>query len=175
MGTERASDYRINQSLFRVAYGDITNLPVEAIVSSDDTYLSMGGGVSLAIAIRAGDALRAEARKHVPLRAGDVVVTSAGHLKARYVFHAATIDYDRMVMPDEEIIAHATARCLQLAETLGVRTIAFPALGTGVGRFPFNLAAETMLKAIIDHLSGTTDIEVVELSLWAAKASPRPT
>ena len=163
---DRASEYQINQSLFRVAYGDITDLSVEAIVSSDDTYLSMGGGVSYAIASKAGDELRAEARKHVPLQVGDVVATSAGKLAARYVFHAATLDYERMVMPNEAIVGQATERCLKLAEALGVRTIAFPALGTGVGGFPFEVAAETMLKAIVDHLSARTDIELVVLSLW---------
>jgi O-acetyl-ADP-ribose deacetylase (regulator of RNase III) len=164
---ERSSEYRINQSTFRVAYCDITTLGVDAIVSSDDTYLSMGGGVSLAIADKAGDMLRAEARKHVPLSVGDVVATSAGDLKARYVFHAATLDYQSMVMPDEEIIGTATARCMKLADALAVRSVAFPALGTGVGRFPFQLAADVMMNKIAEHLRGDTGIESVVVALWA--------
>src|SRR4051812_5590825 len=97
----RTADYKINKTTFRVAYGDITKLVADALVSSDDNYLTMGGGVSDAILRAGGEEIRQQALKHVPLKIGDVAVTSAGKLPAKYIFHAVTIDYDHMLDPRE--------------------------------------------------------------------------
>ena len=165
--SQRAADYRINNSIFRVTYGDITRLTADALVSSDDNYLSMGGGVSAALRRAGGQIIANEARKHVPLGLGDVAVTSAGELAAKYVFHAVTIDYSSMKFASEESIQAATLKCMQLADTLRVRLIAFPALGTGVAGFPFQRAAELMTHTIADYLNGDTKIELVTLTLHA--------
>jgi len=125
----------------------------------------MGGGVSLSLSNAAGKILREEARKHVPLKIGDVAVTSAGTLAARYVFHSVTIDYTNMVYPSEESIQVATLRCLQLSDALGVKSIAFPALGTGVGGFPLFRAATVMTRTIADYLMGKTNIDIVTICL----------
>ncbi len=164
---QRVSDYKINETTFRVTYGDITKLVTDALVSSDDNYLTMGGGVSMALLKAGGEEVRREALKHVPLKIGDVAVTSAGKLPAKFIFHAVTIDYDNMIYPSEESIYAATLKCMQLADTLNVRLISFPALGTGVGGFPFQLAAETMTRTIADYLMGDTRIELVTLTLLA--------
>ena len=164
---ERTADYKINNTTFRVAYGDITQLTADALVSSDDNYLSMGGGVSESLLRRGGDVIQVEARKHVPLKIGDVAVTSAGGLSAKYIFHAVTIDYTDMIYASEDSIRAATLKCMQLADTLGVRLIAFPALGTGVASFPFQKAAEVMTCTIADYLTGDTRIELVTLTLFA--------
>ena len=74
------TNYSIGDVIFAITYADITSVPADALVSSDDNYLSMGGGVSAAIARAAGSALVVDARKHIPLRLGDVAVTSAGQL-----------------------------------------------------------------------------------------------
>jgi len=165
--SNRSSDYTINKTVFRVCYGDITRLTADVLVSSDDNYLTMGGGVSMAIASAGGDEIRLEVQKHVPLSAGAVAVTSAGKLTARYVFHAVTIDFDTNTFPNEEIICNATKRCLQIADTLGVRIIAFPALGTGVGGFSFQLAADCMTRTISDYLMENSRLELVILTLFA--------
>lgn len=165
--TQRTTDYRLNNTTFRVTYGDITLQIVDALVSSDDNFLSMGGGVSEAILKAGGEVIRVEARKHVPVNIGDVAVTSAGKMPAKYIFHAVTIDYTNMIYPSEESIQAATLKCMQLADTLKVRTIAFPALGTGTGGFPFQLAAEVMTRMIADYLIGETRIELVILTLFA--------
>ena len=163
--TKRTADYQINNTTFRVAYGDITKLVADALVSSDDNYLTMGGGVSYAILQAGGDEVRRQALKHVPLKLGDVAVSSAGKLAAKYIFHAATIDYDNLIFPGEDTIRAATLKCMQLADSLQLRLIAFPALGTGVGGFPFKLAGEVMTQTISDYLMGETGIELVTLSL----------
>ena len=165
--TTRSSDYALNDATFRVTYGDLARVTADALVSSDDNYLSMSGGVSAALLRRGGDIIAAEARKHIPLKIGDVVVTSAGKLSAKYIFHACTIDFTHMIHADAESIRNATLKCLQLADTLNVRRLAFPALGTGVARFPFQLAAETMTRTIADYLFGNTRLELVTLTLFA--------
>jgi O-acetyl-ADP-ribose deacetylase (regulator of RNase III) len=164
---ERTADYKINNTTFRVAYGDITQLTADALVSSDDNYLSMGGGVSASLLRRGGEVIQIEARKHVPLKIGDVAVTSAGELPAKYIFHAVTIDYTNMIYASEESVHAATLKCMQLADTLGVKLIAFPALGTGVANFPFQLAAEVMTHTIANYLTSDTRIELVTLTLFA--------
>jgi O-acetyl-ADP-ribose deacetylase (regulator of RNase III) len=165
--TVRTTDYKLNNTIFRVTYGDITRSRMDAIVSSDDNFLSMGGGVSEAILSAGGDTIREEARKHVPLEVGDVAVTSAGNLPAKYVFHAVTLDYEKMIHQSEQTLKRAILKCLKLADTLGVHTISFPALGTGVCGFPFELAAEVMTSTIADYLIGETQIELVVLTLFA--------
>ncbi len=122
--------------------------------------------MSAAIRYEGGAEILNAARKFVPLSIGDVAVTTAGNLPSRFVFHVATIDYDNMIMPNEEIVRAGTRKCMNLAETLGVKHIAFPALGTGAGRFPFSKAAETITKTIADHLLGDTGINTVTLALY---------
>jgi O-acetyl-ADP-ribose deacetylase (regulator of RNase III) len=164
---DRSTEYRVDRTTLAVVYGDITTLGADALVSSDDNYLSMGGGVSAAIAGAAGEIVREEARKHLPLRAGDVAVTSAGRLPAKYVFHAVTIDYDKMVFPNDEIISRATRQCLKLGDDLGLQSLAFPALGTGAGGFPFQRAAEVMTRSLTSYLAPGSGLERVTLCLFA--------
>jgi O-acetyl-ADP-ribose deacetylase (regulator of RNase III) len=164
--SNRTADYKINNSTFRVCYGDITQLTADALVSSDDNYLSMGGGVSEALLKRGGETIRTEARKHAPLKIGEVAVTSAGKLSAKYIFHVVTIDYTNMIYASADSIEAATLKSMQLADTLGLKLIAFPALGTGVARFPFELAAEVMTRTIANYLTGYTRIELVTLTLF---------
>jgi O-acetyl-ADP-ribose deacetylase (regulator of RNase III) len=163
----RTANYLLNNTVFKVTYSNITHLSVDAIVSSDDNLLSMGGGVSRAIYNSGGETIRLDAQKHLPLNIGDVVVTSAGNLRSKYVFHAVTIDYSNMIYPSEESIRKATLKCMQLCDKLGIRTIAFPALGTGTARFPFQLAAETMTRTIADYLIGDTNLQLVIITLFS--------
>lgn len=165
--SDRRSDYQINDATFSVEYGDITRLIADILVSSDDSYLTMGGGVSASLLRAGGNVVAEEAAKHVPLRLGDVAVTSAGRLHAKYIFHVVTIDYKTLEYAAAETLKLATSRCLLLADTLAARTIAFPALGTGVAQVPFHVAAEVMTRTIADHLYGDTQLEKVTLTLLA--------
>jgi O-acetyl-ADP-ribose deacetylase (regulator of RNase III) len=164
----RKASYQIEETRFEVIYADVTTLNADAIVSSDDNYISMGGGVSMSIRVKAGPSIQEEIKKHLPMKIGDVAVTSAGNLNAKYIFHGITIDYDNWVFADENVVKSIVDKSLQLADTLGVRSIAFPALATGVANFPFQLAAKTMTNAISDYLlKGVTKIEAVTLCLYA--------
>ena len=100
-----------------VRHVDITTLPVDVIVSSDDNEVSMGGGVSKTIRLRGGAVIQQEAKKQLPAKQGDVIVTGAGNLSAKHVFHALVIDAARLVEspPTAETVRSAVRRCFELA------------------------------------------------------------
>ena len=144
--------YRLGHSTLSLEFGDITDSTADVIVSSDDSYLTMGGGVSAAILRAAGESIMRDAAKKVPARLGDVVVTTAGALRAKYVFHAITIG-DGPLTPTE-VVANATGRCLELLETLALNSIAFPAIGAGVAGFAYEDVAVQMANVIVESLKG---------------------
>jgi O-acetyl-ADP-ribose deacetylase (regulator of RNase III) len=155
MSTQRI--YRIADSQLIIDFGSVLDVPAEAVVSSDDYLLSMGGGVSAAIRMAAGNALVLDAAKAVPRDAGDVVVTTAGALPARYVFHVVTIGPGYWEGPGgasgvADLVRRATRTCLELMQPLGVKSIAFPALGTGTAGYPIEASAAAMAEVINDVL-----------------------
>src|ERR1700723_2230900 len=119
----------------RIVSGNIVDVVADAIVSSDDNYLTMGGGVSMAIRAAAGEEVYREARRLVPVPIGSAAVTAAGLLRARWLLHAIVIDHDTNRFPDVDIVRKATVSCLHEADNRGCRSMAMPALGTGFGRF----------------------------------------
>jgi O-acetyl-ADP-ribose deacetylase (regulator of RNase III) len=138
----------------------------------------MGGGVSAAIRMAAGSALALDAAKAVPREAGDVVVTTAGALAARYVFHVVTIGprqwEDPTVAPDVGgLVQRATRTCLELMQPLGVRSIVFPALGTGTAGFPIEASAAAMADVVSHVVSQTSwPIDVSIMLMSRTLASP---
>jgi len=106
-----------------------------------------------------------EAVKQGPIEIGEAVVTTAGKLKARYVIHAAGMGMD--FKTDEEKIRKATRNSLKRAEELGIKSIAFPAIGTGVGRFPLERAAEVMIGETVDFLKQAQRPEKVVFVLFS--------
>jgi O-acetyl-ADP-ribose deacetylase len=134
----------------RVVQGDLTALACDGIVNAANTHLWMGGGVAGAIKRRGGVEIEQEAVRQGPIAVGAAVATSGGRLPCRYVLHAATMGQD--LQTSEAAIAAATRSALTLAERLGLQTVAFPALGTGVGGFPVGRAAAVMLAEIAAHL-----------------------
>ncbi|UQU68189.1 macro domain-containing protein [Couchioplanes caeruleus] len=165
---ERESSYLIGNRTFRVVFASLPGIAADALVSSDDNYLTMGGGVSAALRHAAGPAVEMDAGKHTPLKLGDVAVTTAGKLKARYIFHGVTLDLDGLGSPDESCLRAIVDRCLELAEALRLRRVAFPALGTGTAQFPYELAGQAMTKAVADFLSRRAEhVHEVTLALHA--------
>lgn len=150
-----------------IFYDDLSRQDVDAVVSSDDAMLSMGGGVSASLRRKAGETLRVEAQRFVPVRAGRVVVTSAGALPSRFVFHGVTIgvEGDRWRFPTRDVIAEIVDSCFYEAETLSIESIAFPLLGTGAGGFPRDIALDTIFRAVAHRLlrraSSIKDVRIV--------------
>ncbi len=144
--------------------GDITQIEAEAIVNAANNRFWMGGGVAGAIKRAGGPEIEAEAMQQGPVPVGEAVATGAGRLKARYVIHAAVMGQD--LATDATIIRRATASSLRLADRLGVRSLAFPALGTGVGRFPVAECARIMVDEVRLHGEGETGLERVVFVLF---------
>jgi O-acetyl-ADP-ribose deacetylase (regulator of RNase III) len=142
-----------------VFIGDITTARVDAIVNAANSQLWMGGGVAGAIKRAAGDRVEQEAMAHGPIKPGESVTTSAGGLQApiRWIVHAATMGPD--LMTSAELIGEATSSALAAAAAVGATSIAYPALGTGVGGFPVKRAAMIMVEAVLD--SGELSVERV--------------
>jgi O-acetyl-ADP-ribose deacetylase (regulator of RNase III) len=129
----------------------------------------MGGGVSAAIRAAGGDAIALDVAKRIPARIGDVIVTNAGALPAYYVFHAITLGQERV--PHAEILTGVTRRCLELLDPLDVDSIAFPAIGAGTARIPYDEVATYMAKLIAEDLESRA--RPVEVTIYLFDASAR--
>jgi O-acetyl-ADP-ribose deacetylase (regulator of RNase III) len=153
-----------------VAHGSITGQRADAVVSSDDEMLSMGGGVSKTLRVAAGPEMVAEARKYAPVRPGRAVVTSAGAMSSRFIFHGITLGYskEKHVQPSRDIIQEIMASCFYHADGLNVRTIAFPLLGTGTGGFDEPVCLDTMFHYLARVLTrGVTSVTEATIVLFS--------
>lgn len=156
MNDEKA--YQFGKSRLIIKFGDLTSAVTDVIVSSDDAYLSMGGGVSASILRAGGDVIARDARKNVPCQMGDVVVTSAGKLEAKYVFNAITIDWSQKdEFTVEKSINSIIKKSLNVLSVLGLKSIAFPAIGTGAARYSLEDVAHFMSMAISEFLSNSDE------------------
>ena len=149
--------------------GDITEQEVDAIVNAANNELWMGGGVAGAIKRKGGEEIEREAVSKGPIEVGSAVETGAGRLPAKYVIHAAVMS-GRDLKTDAEKIRRATRSALELAERLGVESIAFPALGTGVGGFPFEECAKIMLSEVKGFAQGAKNVKLVRFVLYGREA-----
>ncbi len=149
-----------------VYQGDLTECATDAIVNAANNRLWMGGGVAGAIKRKGGSAIEKEAVEKGPIPVGEAVATGGGSLKARCVIHAAGMGQD--LRTDAEKVALSTRNSLKRADELSLRSIAFPAIGTGVGGFPVAEAARAMLGSIIEHAQeGGGSLREVHLVLFS--------
>jgi O-acetyl-ADP-ribose deacetylase (regulator of RNase III) len=154
-------------SRIEIIKGDITQLNVDAIVNAANSSLLGGGGVDGAIHRAGGPSIVEECRqivaKHGYLKAGNAVITNAGHLPARFVIHTV----GPIWTGGKECEAIKLSRCyknsLQLAADHEVKTIAFPGISTGVYGFPKERAARISIDTVIDFLDMDSSIEKVYL------------
>ncbi len=144
--------------------GDITLLELDALVNAANNRLWMGAGVAGAIKQAGGGQIEAEAVSKGPVSVGEAVVTGAGKLKAGYIIHAAVMGPD--MTTDAGKIRQATRNGLLRAEELGIESIAFPALGTGVGGFPVDECARIMIGEVLKYPSGETGLKKVVFALF---------
>jgi len=157
-------EVRVGGSVVRLVKGDITDLEADAIVNAANSYMVMGGGVAGAIKRRGGAEIEREARRQAPVPVGGAIITSAGRLKAKYVIHAVG---PRWGEGDEDRkLRDATLNSLKLAEKHGVKSIAFPAISTGIFGFPKDRCARIMLSAALKYLRGGSSIEEVIFCLY---------
>lgn len=166
--------YTFNNSSVSVIFGNILSSQAEVIVSSDDNFITMGGGVSAAIKSAGGREIQVDAQKMLPVSVGDVVVSTAGNLPQKYIFHCLTLDYMQKVeqaqRPSSEmnqyILQHSVDKCFRLMESMELNSIAFPCIGEGIAGIPFSQVAEEMVGVIARCLNQTQRPIQVELYLY---------
>jgi len=155
---------RVGRSIVELVKGDITELEVDAIVNAANSRLKMGGGVAGAILRKGGWSIQEECDKIGYCPVGGAVITGAGKLKAKYVIHAVG---PRMGEGDEDRkLRNATLNSLKLAEKHGIKSIAFPAISTGIFGFPKDRCAKIMLRTAVNYLKAGSSIERVIFCLY---------
>ena len=155
---------QVNQSEIELMQGDITESDTDAIVNAANSQLILGAGVAGAIRSKGGPSIQEECNAigHCPV--GRAVITGGGNLKARHVIHAVG---PRQGEGDEEAkLKNATLNSLRVADQNNLKSIAFPAISTGIFGFPLDACARIMLTATHDYLSGNTNIGRVVFVLF---------
>ncbi len=147
--------------------GDITRQDVDAIVNAANSSLLGGGGVDGAIHRAGGPAILEECRRLGGCDAGDAKATTAGDLPARWVIHTVGPVWQGGNSGEDELLASAHRRSLEVAAELRARTVAFPAISTGVYRFPVERAARIALRTTADSLERHPEIERVTFVLFS--------
>lgn len=160
-----AMKFQVNQSTVELAPGNIVDQDVDAIVNAANSTLLGGGGVDGAIHRAAGPELLAECRTIGGCPTGEARITKGYRLKARHVIHAVGPMY-RGTPQDAALLAGAYRSSLELASQHGARTVAFPAISTGIYGYPLDEAAPIALRAIRQYLEGHPEIALVRLMMW---------
>jgi O-acetyl-ADP-ribose deacetylase (regulator of RNase III) len=160
---------KIGHAILELAEGDITELDTDAIVNAANERLAHGGGVAGAISRKGGPVVQRESdawvRQHGLVRTGTAAITTGGNLRARYVIHTVGPVYDRT--PRSAVLLSSAVRAaLELADKHELRSVALPAISTGIFGYPVREAAQVMLEATVAYLGGETGLERVVFCLY---------
>ena len=150
--------------------GDITKLEVDAIVNAANSRLQPGGGVCGAIHRAAGRNLREACAKIGGCKTGEAVHTEGFDLKARYVIHAVGPVWRGGGENEEALLASCYRTSLKIAREISARSVAFPAISTGVYGFPLDRATDIAVATVRDFLARDDAIERVIFCVFGAEA-----
>ncbi len=159
---------KINNTILELTLGDITVQTTDAIVNAANSALQLGGGVAGAIRRRGGPTIQKECNQIGGTHVGGAVITTGGNLLAKYVIHAVgPIHGDNH---EDEKLKDATLNSLKLADKKRLKSIAFPAISTGIFGFPKNRCATIMLSTTLAYLEGPTGLDKVVYCLYDRKS-----
>ncbi len=161
---------KIKHAILDIVEGDITQQDTEAIVNAANEQLRVGGGVDGAINRAGGPRIQEEARKIGYCPTGQAVITTGGNLKAKYVIHTVGPIYKNGLQGEPELLASCYRESLKLASARGIKSLAFPSIGTGIYGYPVADAARTALGTIKTYLQEHPEIELVRLVLFGLQA-----
>lgn len=151
--------------------GDLVEQPVDAIVNAANSDLVLGSGVAGSIARRGGPRVAAECAAHGPIRVGEAAITGAGDLPMRHVIHAAGMALGGQA--SEASVESALRAALELAEQAGIRTLAVPAIGAGVGGLSLQRCAEVSLacaRRFAEERGDDSSLAEIRFVLWGEPA-----
>jgi len=158
----------INGKTLELVDGDITELDTDAIVNAANSRLILGAGVAGAIARKGGPAIQAECNRIGGTPVGTAAITTGGRLRARHVIHAVG---PMMGEGDEDRkLESATRSSLAVAEANGLRSMAFPAVSTGIFGYAMDRCARIMLAVAIERLRSATPLERIVFCLYGHEA-----
>lgn len=159
----------LGQVVLEVREGDLTRADTAAVANAANNHLWMGSGVAGALKRAGGAEIESEAMRLGPIPVGTAVATSAGSLPFRAILHGAVMGQD--LQTSAELISQTTRACLDLAEDMGLPSLALPAFGTGVGGFPLGDCARLMITAAVDFARGApAHLKRIVFMLYGAEA-----
>ena len=152
-----------------IVIGNIVRQPdVDALVNSANANLRFGSGVAGAIHTAAGPELEQYCRRYSPIALGEAVVTPGFELPNPYIIHARAASYINDDHP-ERYLDLAVGQTLRVAKEAGIKSMAMPAIGTGVFKFPPELAAEIIVKALLSRAAEHSEIKLVRICVGDAQ------
>ena len=171
-------EYKFNNSVLKIKFDDIVEADTDVIVNSDDYLLPMATGLSAYILKKGGSDIINDAKKKQNAELGDVVVTTAGNLPHKFIFHCITVspksrfksvdDNKQEAMRsemEEYVIRHAITKCFRLLSAMDLESIAIPCIGVRRAGFSFERVGKIMAEVIADFLMKTNKSYRVELCL----------
>lgn len=161
--------FQINNLQIELEQGDLTKKQVDAIVNAANPQMIPGGGVDGAINFAAGPCLGALQRSLGPIEVGQAVITPGFDLPAKYVIHTAGPIWRGGKQHESELLANCYRHALQLAAQHQLRSIAFPAISTGVYGFPIELAAELVCQVVLEFAKSETSVVQISFVNFDAK------
>jgi len=160
--------WTIKERKLRLVEGNIVLLNVDAIVNAANKSLILGGGVAGAIRNLGGPSIQEECNEIGSIEVGEAVITGAGNLKANYVIHAVGPVYGEG--DENRKLADAILNSLKIARKKKLKSIAFPAISTGIFHFPIKRCSEIMIKVAKDFLEGNEYPKEIILCLYGERA-----
>ena len=160
---------KVANAQLELRVGDITAQDTEAVVNAANSRLAPGGGVAGAIHAAAGPGLWVECAALGGCETGQAKLTAGHRLPNAYVIHTVGPVYSGQPR-DAELLRACYANSLRLADAHAIRSVAFPALSTGIFGYPLEAAARVALETILTYLNGPTGLKLVRLVLYDENA-----